>query len=109
MGYGIGTNAGGAMPWDNLFGTSPPPVQHSNNWAQYPGAGIGAAIGSLWGMPGLGAMAGQNGGATFGDLIGGNINGLGADASANLPPGFQANGVGGILNTVTGLPLSWLF
>jgi hypothetical protein len=84
-------------------------VQHSNNWAVLPGQLIGTGIGSIWGAPGLGMKAGANGGQTFGDLLGGNMKGLGLDVSNNLPPGFQAQGMGGILNGLTGLPLANIF
>ena len=76
---------------------------------EYPGAAGGAVAGSFFGMPTIGAMAGKNAGATAGDLFGGNINGLGVDVSQNLPPGFQAAGMGGLLNGATGLPLAGLF
>lgn len=84
-------------------------VEHSNRFLQYPGMAIGAVIGGMFGMPGLGATAGQNAGLTVGDAVGGNWKGFGDDLSQNLPPGMQASGTGGVINTAFGLPLSRWF
>ena len=105
---GAGTLENG-MSGFGMTGDMPNGAEHSNKALQYPGEAIGAAIGSIWGMPGLGAMAGKNAGLTAGDLAGGNWNGLGWDASSNLPPGMQATGVGGMANAATGLPLHQWF
>ena len=92
-----------------LTGAMPNGAEHSNQALQYPGEAIGAAIGSIWGMPGLGMTAGKNAGLTVGDALGGNVNGLGWDVSSNLPPGMQATGVGGIAKAVSGMPLHQWF
>ena len=83
-------------------------VQHSDNWLSQPGGLLGSLIGSIWGPLGsvAGHFAGQNAGASVGDLLGHNWKALGLDVSQNLPPGFQAPGVGGFLNGITGLPLA---
>lgn len=98
----------GNAPMTDMFGINlngDQTVHHDNSWMQGPGGAIGSAVGSIWGMPGLGAAAGRNAGQTTGDLFAGNIDGLGADVSQNLPPGLQAKGWGGLANGATGLPI----
>ncbi len=102
-------NMYGDAPMTDMFGINlngSDMVYHDNSGLQGPGSAIGAAIGSIWGMPQLGSMAGRNAGSTVGDLMSGNIDGLGADISQNFPPGFQDKGWKGIMNGATGLPLS---
>ena len=76
------------------------------------GAGgvLGSLGGSIFGMPGVGRMAGQNIGATFSDIAHGDIHNLGMDVSANLPPipGMQQPGWKGLVNGATGLPFGTL-
>ena len=108
---GTRVDAQGNAPMTDMLGfnSGGGSVHHDNSQLQGPGAAIGYGIGSIWGMGPLGAAAGRNAGSTAGDLFAGNINGLGADVSQNLPPGFQDKGWGGILNGATGLPLSKMF
>jgi hypothetical protein len=128
-GGGFGGGGFGGSPWDLGFsmlgrlhgaaeGNNPntPFVHHNRQptdreWMVNAGAPIGGAIGSIWGMPGVGMLAGQNAGATLADLTSGNIHNLGYDLSSNLPPlpGFQAEGWKGIANAATGLPFGTLF
>jgi len=112
---GTKTDSSGNAPLTDMFGINlngNEKVHHDNTDLQAPGAAIGGLIGNLFPEFGgtiWGPMAGRNAGQTVGDLAGGNIEGLGADISQNLPPGFQDKGWGGILNGATGLPLSKLF
>lgn len=125
-GGGIG---GASSPWDMAFtglgslsgglqGNDPstPGVPHGrektgDEWLIKAGAPIGGAVGSMFGFGGSGSMAGQNVGATLADLKAGNINNLGMDVSANLPPlpGMQQPGWKGLVNGATGLPFGTLF
>lgn len=131
MGGGGGSAAGeaGASPWDALFsllgqghgaiqGNDPSapmvpgnrtPHSGDNVWSNV-GAGAGTAIGSIFGFPAAGRMAGQNVGATFNDLFNGDIRNLGLDVSQNLPPipGMRDEGWKGLVNGATGLPIGWL-
>ncbi len=119
IGFAGGGNTGGlGMPsyaLDGLAGGSmndPAKGDHSNSGMQLPGQIIGAGIGGFFGGPGgamAGSQAGANAGQTVGDLFGGNMKGLGADVSANLPPGMQASGTAGLINGATGTPIGNLF
>lgn len=106
---GSGGSKGAGMSGFGMTGQLPNGMRHGNQALQYPGEAVGAAVGSIWGVPGLGVLAGKNAGFTAGDLIGGNTDALGWDMSSNLPPGMQAPGWGGIANTATGLPLAQWF
>jgi hypothetical protein len=69
----------------------PTDTKHENKWMQYPGMAIGGLVGSLF--PGFGTMigarAGRHAGGDFGDLIGGNWDGLGASVQDQLTQGIQ--------------------
>ena len=98
IGYGMGggVNAMPSLGMDAMMGgagTDPASGQHSAPDMQSPGLMMGM----------------NNYNLTQKDLFAGNVKGLGADVSANLPPGMQASGWKGLVNGATGTPIGSLF